>query len=93
MLSPDIVMEAEWYKNQLFLRHDTCRLGPGPSLHSNLVLQTIHWGSCTITEKVPTRAFSSLKALTQNPVPYDNCIETEFYIYLPWGQCPFSIVS
>ena len=29
-----------------------------------LVLQTINWRSCTITEKAPTRAFSWLKAAT-----------------------------
>ena len=38
--------------------------------------------SFIITDKAPTRAFSWLKAAT-----------TQFHVYLPWGQRPFSIVS
>ena len=37
--------------------------------------------SCTITEKAPTRALMIIASASQ------------FHVYLPWGRCPFSIVS
>ena len=38
------------------------------------------WGMYSFRSKIPI-------------VPYDFCITSQFHIYLPWGQRPFSIVS
>ena len=58
-------------------------------------------GSCVITEKAPTRAFSWLKAATTafSMVSYSRpslmiiASRTQFHVERPWGQRPFSMVS
>ena len=70
-----------------------------PEQHKQMVLQTINRRNCTITEKDPTRAFSWLQGAITT-FTFKNLLRhyakqalTQFHVYLPWCQCPFSIVS